>query len=76
MRSGMKKVKIILIIIISVLALIVFLQNTETVQTKLLFMSVTMPRALLLILTFLMGFVAGLITTSIILRKSGKPKNV
>jgi putative membrane protein len=71
----MKKVKIILIIIISVLALIVFLQNTETVQTKLLFMSVTMPRALLLILTFLMGFVAGLITTSIILRKSGRSKS-
>ncbi len=71
----MKKVKIILIIIISVLALIVFLQNTEAVQTKLLFASVTMPRALLLILTFLMGFVAGLITTSIILRKPRKPKN-
>jgi uncharacterized integral membrane protein len=71
----MRKVKIILIIIISVLALIVFLQNTETVQTKLLFASITMPRALLLLLTFLMGFIAGLITTSIILRKSGKPKN-
>jgi len=75
MRSGMKKVKIILIVIISVLALIVFLQNTEAVQTRFLFMSVTMPRALLLLLTFLMGFIAGLITTSIILRKSGKPKN-
>ncbi len=71
----MKKVKIILIVIISVLALIVFLQNTEAVQTRFLFMSVTMPRALLLLLTFLMGFIAGLITTSIILRKSGKPKN-
>jgi uncharacterized integral membrane protein len=68
----MKKFKITLIIIISVLALIVFLQNTETVQTKLLFASVTMPRALLLLLTFLMGFITGLITTSIILRKSRK----
>jgi uncharacterized integral membrane protein len=71
----MKKVKIILIVIISVLALVVFLQNTESVQTKLLFASVTMPRALLLILTFLMGFVAGLITTSIILRKSSRSKS-
>jgi uncharacterized integral membrane protein len=31
----MKKVKIVLIIVISILALIIFLQNTEAVETKL-----------------------------------------
>jgi uncharacterized integral membrane protein len=70
----MKKAKVIGIILISILALIIFLQNTESVETKLLFMTVTMSRALLLILTFLVGFAAGLVTTSYILRKSTKSK--
>jgi uncharacterized integral membrane protein len=68
----MKKVKVIVIIVISILAFIIFLQNTESVETKILFTKVVMPRALLLISTFLVGFVAGLITTSLLLRKSGK----
>jgi uncharacterized integral membrane protein len=68
----MKKVKLIAIIVISVLAFIIFLQNTESVETRILFMKVAMPRAILLISTFLVGFVAGLITTSLLLRKSEK----
>jgi uncharacterized integral membrane protein len=72
----MKKVKLIVIIVISILAFIIFLQNTESVETKILFMKVAMPRAILLILTFLAGFVAGTITTSLVLRKSGKKKTV
>jgi len=72
----MKKVKVIVIIVISVLAFIIFLQNTESVETKILFMKVAMPRAILLISTFLVGFVAGTITTSLLLRKSGKKKTV
>ena len=59
----MKKVKLIAIIVISILAFIIFLQNTESVETRILFMKVSMPRAILLILTFLAGFVAGTITT-------------
>ena len=72
----MKKAKLILIIVISILAFIIFLQNTESVETKILFMKVAMPRAILLISTFLAGFVAGTITTSLLLRKSGKKKTV
>jgi uncharacterized integral membrane protein len=68
----MKKAKVILIIIISLLALIVSLQNTEVVETKFLFMAVTMPRVILLLLTFTLGFVGGMITASFILKKSGK----
>jgi len=69
----MKKVKLILIIIISILALVVFLQNTKAVETKLLFLTITMPRVLLLMLTFIMGFIGGLIAASYILRKPSKP---
>jgi uncharacterized integral membrane protein len=68
----MKKAKIILIIVISLLALIVSLQNTEEVETKFLLMRFTMPRVILLLLTFTLGFVGGMITTSVMLKKSGK----
>ena len=68
----MKKAKIILIIVILLLALIVSLQNTEAVETKFLLMTFTMPLVLLLLLTFTLGFVGGMITTSVILKKSGK----
>ena len=72
----MKKTKLIVIIVISILAFIIFLQNTESVETRILFMKVAMPRAILLISTFLVGFVAGTITTSLLLRKSGKKKTI
>jgi uncharacterized integral membrane protein len=72
----MKKAKLIVIIVISILAFIIFLQNTESVETRILFMRVAMPRVILLISTFLVGFVAGTITASLLLRKSGKKKTV
>ena len=68
----MKKVKFITVLIISLLALILILQNTRAVETRLLFMTITMPRALLLLVTFLVGFTAGLITMSILMGKSSK----
>ena len=70
----MKKVKIVLIIIILLIALVVSLQNTEAVETRFLLATVTMPRVLLLMLTFILGFVGGLITASIILIKPAKSK--
>jgi len=68
----MRKVKIVIIVIVSLLAVIVSLQNTQAVETKLLFMTITMPRVLLLILTFITGFIVGLITASYVLRKPRK----
>jgi len=65
----MKKAKIVGIIVVSILVSIIFLQNTEAVETKLLFATVSMSRALLLILTFIAGFATGLITMSYIQRK-------
>lgn len=66
----MKKLKIIIVAVISILALIIFVQNTAVVETKLLFMTISMSRALLLILTFGLGFTTGLIV-SYMLRKPG-----
>jgi len=68
----MKKAKIITVVVILLLTLIVFLQNTQAVETKFLFLTVTMPRVLLLFVTFVLGFVGGLITASYVLRKPAK----
>ncbi len=68
----MKKFKIILIVVILLLVLVVFFQNTQPVETRFLLARVTMPRVLLLFITFTLGFVAGLITASFILRKPEK----
>jgi len=70
----MKNVKIILIILILSLAVVVSLQNKQEVETKILFTTITMPRVLLLLSTFALGYIGGLITTSIFRRKSGKSK--
>ena len=53
--------KNIVLAILAVLLLIVVLQNTQTVETKLLWMSFRMPRALLLFITLLMGTILGLL---------------
>jgi uncharacterized integral membrane protein len=68
----MKNIKIILITLILAMAVVVSLQNTEEVKTKLLFTTITLPRVLLLLLTFSLGYVAGFITPSLLRRKSGK----
>jgi uncharacterized integral membrane protein len=68
----MKKAKIIGTIIISLLFLIIFLQNTQSAETKLLFVTIKMPIVILLMLTVLMDFIGGLATKSYVLRKPGK----
>ena len=55
----MQKIKLVVIAILAVLVLIVALQNTANVETKLLFATVTMPRAILLFVMLVIGFVIG-----------------
>ena len=57
----MKKAKIIAAAVGALLILIVMAQNTAAVETKFLFISATMPRAILLMLTFGIGVVVGLL---------------
>lgn len=68
----MKKFKIITIAVVLILVLIIILQNTQSVETKILFVKIAMPRAFLLMLTFLFGFIAGLLATLRIEGKSEK----
>ena len=65
------KIRIAGIAIIAILVLIVVLQNTDAVETKLLFMTVTVPRAALLFGTLIVGYILGILTaTRMVSRKS------
>ncbi len=59
----MKRAKMIGILVLALFIGIVLLQNTESVQTKILFFSFTMPRAVLLFLTALIGFIIGVLSS-------------
>ena len=71
----MRKVKLIAIVIIAILTIIILVQNTEPVQARVLFWTVPMSRALLMMLTFVLGFVIGILVPTYFLRKTdGKAK--
>lgn len=57
----MERAKLIGIVVVVLLTVIVVLQNIETVDTKILFLTLSMPRAALLFGTLAIGFVAGIL---------------
>jgi uncharacterized integral membrane protein len=59
----MERTKAIILVILALLGMIIVLQNTETVETRLLIWSISMPRAVLLLGTSLIGFAAGIIVS-------------
>ena len=65
----MNRFKMISIAILTILGVIIILQNTEPVETKLLFLSITMPRAILLMGTTLIGFALGILVSFFFQRK-------
>lgn len=67
------KAKILVVLMVASLLAVVVLQNTDDVETQLLFTTVTMPRAALLSLTALIGFVLGLLTALALSRSPKKP---
>ena len=69
----MKKAKTIIAAILVILVVIVILQNMESVETRFLLATIEMPRAVLLIITLLVGFGVGLVTSDRLLRRTKKP---
>jgi uncharacterized integral membrane protein len=65
----MHKFKLIVAGILAILILIVVLQNTASVETKILMITLTMPRAVLLIVTLLIGFLIGVLSSSRLKKK-------
>lgn len=70
----MKKVRLVAALVLAVLVVIVVLQNTDTVDTRILFVTVTMPRAVLLFTTALIGFATGILVSLVWMRKPDKPR--
>jgi uncharacterized integral membrane protein len=64
-----QRIRLITIAAICLLFLILILQNTRVVETRLLFMTTSMPTALLLMITFVAGFVSGSLFGSSLLRR-------
>ena len=71
----MNRFKMISIAILTILGVIIILQNTEPVETKLLFLSIVMPRAILLMGTTLIGFALGILVSFFFQRKE-QPKKL
>jgi uncharacterized integral membrane protein len=68
----MTRAKLIAAAIAAVLVIIVIAQNTEPVDTRLLLVTITMPRAILLAVTFGGGLAVGLILATALLRRRQK----
>ena len=71
----MNRFKMISIAILALLGIIIILQNTEQVETRLLFLSITMPRAILLMGTTLIGFALGVLV-SLFFKRKEHPKEL
>ena len=72
-KPVMERIKLVAIAVLALLGVIIILQNTEQVETKLLFWSITMPRAILLMGTTLIGFALGVLV-SLFKRKAKSKK--
>ena len=70
----MHRFKLIATAILALLGVIIILQNTTPVETKLLFFSITMPRAILLVGTTLIGFSLGVLASFFFQRKDKTQK--
>jgi uncharacterized integral membrane protein len=68
-----QKFKFASVAILALVVLIVVLQNTESVDTRILFVTVTMPRAALLFGALVVGFVIGIFTAGKLI---GRKKDV
>jgi len=67
------KSKIVVIVVLTVLLIIFVLQNTEVVIVNFWFWDLSLPRALLLFVTFAVGLIIGLMVPT--KRKEKKPES-
>ena len=65
----MERFKLVSIALLIMLCIIIILQNTQPVETRILFMTITMPRAILLMVTTLIGFALGVLVSFFFQRK-------
>jgi uncharacterized integral membrane protein len=73
LKETMNKLKFVAIAVIASFAVIVVLQNTQAVETKLLFLTLTLPNAVLLFGTLIIGFALGVFTAGYIVSSAKRP---
>jgi uncharacterized integral membrane protein len=71
----MERFKLVSIAVLVILGVIIILQNTQPVETRILFMTITMPRAILLMGTTLIGFALGVLVSFLFQKKEKKGQN-
>ena len=70
----MRNLKLIVASVLAILVAILVVQNTEPVETHLLFATVTMPRAVLIFISAAAGFaLGGLLTMSLKSKRKNLP---
>jgi uncharacterized integral membrane protein len=70
----MKRFKVVVITVLITLAIVIAFLNRENVKINLIFTSINPPQMLSILVTFAAGFLSGLITLSLLRRKSAKEK--
>ena len=70
LKGKMNKLKLAAIAVISLVAVIVVFQNTQAVETQLLFLTLTLPNAALLFGTLIIGFAIGVLTAGHIVSRA------
>ncbi|MEZ4483698.1 MAG: LapA family protein [Syntrophotaleaceae bacterium] len=66
----MQKLKWVPIAVAAGLLVIIIFQNTEPIETRVLFASFTMPMAVLLFVVAVLGFLCGVVLTLVAAKKS------
>lgn len=66
------KPKIIVATVVSIVLIIILLQNTQVVTLRVFFWKVSMSQIILISLTLLIGFVIGFIVTTVLNKRSRK----
>ena len=65
MKEFFKRPKVIAVIVISILALIILLQNLQTVTFRLFFWKVEVSQLLLVLLMLIIGYILGVLTAKL-----------
>ena len=73
MAGKMNRLKFVAIAVLVLLVVVVVLQNTQVVETKLLFLTLTLPNAALLLGTLVIGFTIGVLTAGHIVSRAKRP---
>lgn len=68
----MTKLKLIIALVLTALMIVIIVQNAESVETHILFLTITMPRAALLVFAGLLGFSLGILVSLLLARKTLK----